>query len=139
GNDSGGQSGPGGGGAFSIIAGGDEALGWAVYQVPLANTDRPTQLDLHVQSIIAGGDEELGWWVGVYSFSQARWEWLYDGLAAPGARTTDGNVTLTLNSAQVRRRFVNLGDAVSVQAYIALVAEPKGQGGGAGLTISPGT
>src|SRR5438874_2247700 len=60
--DSGGQSGPGGGGSFSIIAGGDEALAWAVFDVGLDKTDRPAQLDLHVQSIIAGGDEALGWY-----------------------------------------------------------------------------
>jgi hypothetical protein len=138
-HDNGGQTGPGQGGAYKIQPGGEEILGWAVYQVPLTSTDRPTELGASIQKIQPGGEEILGFWVAAYSFSQQRWEFIGPDGGSPARWSSDGTLGVVLNSLARRGRYCNLGDGVSVQSYFAVIVEPHARGFGAGLNVAPGT
>jgi hypothetical protein len=138
-HDAGGLTGPGSGGAYAIIPGGQDELGWAMYEVPLSDTDRPTGLSVSAQAIIPGGQDELSFWVAAYSFSQQRWEWIGPDDGAPAPWTADGQIAVSLNSPERRARFCNQSDGTDVQSFIAIVAQPESQGGGAGLTVNPGS
>ena len=138
-HDTGGQTGPGAGGAYAIIPGAQDELGWAMYEVPMSDSERPAGVQASTLAIIPGAQDELSFWVAAYSFSEQSWEWIGPDDGAPAPWHADGQIALSLNSPTRRARFCNLSNGASVQSYIAIVTQPQSQGGGGGLTVNPGT
>jgi hypothetical protein len=108
-SDPGGLSGPGPGGTFAIIPSEGDDLAWAVFQVALGADDRPVDVNLATSEAQGGsGALDPEYWLGLYSFSAARWEWRYPDPQHPGPWTTAGVQSLNLNSPAVRDRYQNL-------------------------------
>jgi hypothetical protein len=137
--DQGGQSMDAGGGNFTVLPGGADKAAWAMYLLALGGDSRPAQLSVTATLVQPGGSEPLRWWLGVYNYSQAHWEWCYEDSAPPGPRTTAGTVQVDLNTVQRRSRYVNRGSGAGVDSYFVVLVEPSAHGGGAGLTLAPGS
>jgi hypothetical protein len=141
-----GETGDKGGGTFAVLPGGEDDLdsAWVILRLQLAADDRPVSVDLgSTYATLPGGEDdlELSYWLGAYSFSQTRWDWLdpppgsADPLR-PGAWSASGVVPIGMNSEQLRQRFCNLGGDV----FFCVLVEPKSRAGEwCGVTVQPST
>jgi predicted small lipoprotein YifL len=141
-----GETGDKGGGTFAVLPGGEDDLdsAWVIFRIQLAADDRPVSIGLgSAFAALPGGEDdlELSYWLGAYSFSQARWDWLEPSagsadLLRPGAWSETGSVPVGMNSEQLRQRYCNLGGEV----YFCVLVEPKSRTGAwCGVTVTPST
>jgi hypothetical protein len=141
-----GQTGDKGDGTFAVLPGGEDDIlsAWAIFKVQLAADDRPVTLDLNSTfAALPGGEDDLilSYWLGAFSFSQTRWDWLDPPAGSgdpvrPGAWNAAGTVVVPLNAADLRQRYCNLGGEV----YLCVLVEPKLRAGAwCGVTIEPST
>jgi hypothetical protein len=141
-----GETGDKGDGTFAVLPGGEDDLdsAWVIFTIQLAADDRPVSIGLgSALATLPGGEDdlELSYWLGAYSFSQARWDWLDppSGSGDPlrlGAWNALGSVPVGMNGAQLRQRYCNLGGEV----YFCVLVEPKSRTGAwCGVTVQPST
>ena len=87
-----------------LLPGGEDDLAWAVYEAEVFSTSRPVSISFNATAapLLPGGEDDLplSYWIGLGNYSRLAWEWL-----GPFEDSTE----LTLNSAEVRERYVTPG------------------------------
>lgn len=107
-----------------IVPGGDDPLGYAIYEVPGLVDERPVELSFQAAgaTIVPGGSEELplNFFIAVSDFSQNAWD-----IFGPFRKDPDTgllpDVSEVLNSATRKDRYVNAVGSL----FYAVVAAPS--------------
>lgn len=117
----GGGNQPAGGGAFIIVPGGDEELAWAQYRIDGLTDGKPVRLGLDVSAAGSTGDGANPadeYWLGLANYTAYRWEW-----SGPHS----GDLQLTLNSSELRDRYVSASGSFSYVIFALRDAPPTPQ------------